>query len=168
MRLHIENSTIKLEIAWHQFLLFKNNLEYSSPLLFTINKIWENWDNYDITNHQFPILKFSYSFINYNSCFSLPFHTVSVSKDYEGYRKPSVSRLIAFEYKLSFVFQNGFKTSHSFNILVRSQHNLLFLWSGFKHIGDNHYFEIDATSKEIMSFHDHGVVVLWLVDGRNT
>ena len=60
-----------------------------------------------------------------------------------------------FMWKFIFAFQDGFKTSHPFNILVRSQHNLLFLWSSFKYIGDNHYFQIDATSKEIMLFHDH-------------
>ena len=39
VRFHIENSTIKIEIAWHEFVLFKNNLEYSSPILSIINKI---------------------------------------------------------------------------------------------------------------------------------
>ena len=72
----------------------------------------------------------------------------------------TVSRTKTFELQLTFEFQDGFKNLRADNILVRSQHNLLFLWSGFKHIGDNHYFEIDATSKEIMPFHDHGVVVL--------
>ena len=61
---------------------------------------------------------------------------------------------------------NGFESLRPFNILVGSLLNLLFPWSGFKHIGDNHYFEIDATSKEIMSLHDRGVVVLRLTDGR--
>ena len=71
-----------------------------------------------------------------------------------------MSRPKTFEFKLSFEFQDGFKNLRAVYILVRPQHNLLFLWSGFKHIGDNHNTEIDATSKEIMPFHDHGVVVL--------
>ena len=45
------------------------------------------------------------------------------------------------------------------SIPVRCEHNLYFLWGRFKHVGDNQYLEIVTTSKEIMSFHDHGVVV---------
>ena len=78
-----------------------------------------------------------------------------------------MSRPKTLKFKVSFKFEDGFQNLRADNILVRSQHNFLFLWSGFKHIGDNHNFEIDATSKEIMPFHDHGVVVLRLADGRN-
>ena len=37
--------------------------------------------------------------------------------------------------------------------------NIIFLWGFFKHIGDSQFLEIVTTSKEIMSFYDHGVVV---------
>ena len=55
----------------------------------------------------------------------------------------------------------------SVNILVRCKHNLYFLWNRFKHIGDSQYLEIVTTSKEIMSFHDHGVVVFRFGRSRN-
>ena len=42
---------------------------------------------------------------------------------------------------------------------MRCEHNLYFLWDRFNHIGDCQLLEIITTSKEIMSFHDHGVVV---------
>ena len=61
--------------------------------------------------------------------------------------------------KLRFSFKNGFKRLHPVNTLVRCEHNLYFLWNHFKHIGDSQYLEIVTASKEIMSFHDHGVVV---------
>ena len=47
------------------------------------------------------------------------------------------------------------------NIPVCCEHNLYFLWDRFKHIGDSRFLEIVTTSKEMMSFHDHGVVVFW-------
>ena len=37
--------------------------------------------------------------------------------------------------------------------------NLHIHWDRFKYIGDSQFLEIVTTSKEIMSFHDHGVVV---------
>ena len=46
------------------------------------------------------------------------------------------------------------------DILVRCEHNLYILRGHFEHIGDCEFLEIVTTSKEIMSFHDHGVVVL--------
>ena len=42
---------------------------------------------------------------------------------------------------------------------MRFEHNLYFFWDLLKHIGDRLYIEIVTTSKEIMSFHDYGVVV---------
>ena len=42
-----------------------------------------------------------------------------------------------------------------------------FFWDRFKHIGDSQYLEIVTTSKEIMSFHDYGVVVLRFAHSRN-
>ena len=42
---------------------------------------------------------------------------------------------------------------------MRCEHNLCFLWDHFKHTGDSQFLEIITTSKEIMSFHYHGVVV---------
>ena len=68
--------------------------------------------------------------------------------------------------KLSFL-RNGFKRLHPVDILVRREHNLCFLWDCFKHIGDSQYLEIITTSKEIMSFHDHGVVVFRFGFDRN-
>ena len=56
-------------------------------------------------------------------------------------------------------FQNGFKRFYPVNILVLCEHNFYFFRDRFKHVGDSQYLEIVATSKEIMSFHDHGVVV---------
>ena len=50
---------------------------------------------------------------------------------------------------------------------MRCEHNLYFLWDRFKHIGDSQFLEIVTTSKEIMSFHDHGAVVLRFVRSRN-
>ena len=57
------------------------------------------------------------------------------------------------------VQKNGFERFHPLDILVRCEHNLCFLWDHFKHIGDSQFLEIVTTSKEIMSFHDLGVVV---------
>ena len=56
-------------------------------------------------------------------------------------------------------FSNGFNRLHPVDILVCCEHNLYFLWNRFKHIGYNQYLEIVTTSKEIMSFYDHGVLV---------
>ena len=84
-------------------------------------------------------------FINFNTCSAFAF---------------CIARPTTFKFKFTFESQDGFKTPHSYDILVGSQHNLLFHWSGFQRNGDNHYLEIDATWKEIMPFHDHGVVVL--------
>ena len=56
---------------------------------------------------------------------------------------------------------------HAVDIFVRCEHNLYFIWGRFKHIGDCQYLEIFTTSKEIMSFHDHGVVVFRSVRSRN-
>ena len=50
---------------------------------------------------------------------------------------------------------------------MRCEHNVYFLWDRFKHIGDSQYLEIVSTSKEIMSFHDHGVVVFRFGRSRN-
>ena len=49
---------------------------------------------------------------------------------------------------------------------MRCEHNLYFLWGRFKHNGDSQYLEIVTTSKEIMSFHDYGVVMLRFGRGR--
>ena len=59
--------------------------------------------------------------------------------------------------------ENGFKTLRPLNIFVHSRHHVLFLWNNLKQFGNIHYDEIDATSEEIMLFHDLGVVVLRLV-----
>ena len=56
-------------------------------------------------------------------------------------------------------FQNGFNRLHPVTILMRSEHNLYFVWDHFKYIGDSQFLELVTTSEEIMSFHDHGVVV---------
>ena len=56
---------------------------------------------------------------------------------------------------------------HPINILVRYERNLKFLWNLFKHIGDSQFLEIVTTSKEIMSFHDNGVVVFRFCRGCN-
>ena len=45
--------------------------------------------------------------------------------------------------------------------------NIIFLWGFFKHIGDSQFLEIVTTSKEIMSFYDHGVVVFRFGLSRN-
>ena len=50
---------------------------------------------------------------------------------------------------------------------MRCEHNLYFLWDGFRHIGDSQFLEIVSTSKEIMSFHDHGGVVFRFGRSRN-
>ena len=50
---------------------------------------------------------------------------------------------------------------------MRCEHNLYFHWNRFKHIGDSQFLEIVTTSKEIMSFHDHGVVVFRFGRSRN-
>ena len=50
---------------------------------------------------------------------------------------------------------------------MRCEHNLYFYWNRFKHIGDSQFLEIVTTSKEIMSFHDHGVVVFRFGRSRN-
>ena len=47
------------------------------------------------------------------------------------------------------------------------EHNLYFLWDRFKHIGDSQFLEIVTTSKEIMSFHDRGVVMFRFGYSRN-
>ena len=51
--------------------------------------------------------------------------------------------------------------------LVRCEHSLCFFWGRFKHIGDRELLEIITTSKEIMSFHDHAVVVFRFSCSRN-
>ena len=63
--------------------------------------------------------------------------------------------------------QNGFNRLHPANILVRFEHNLYFLRGRFKHICDSQYLEILTTTKETMSFHDHGVVVCRFGRGDN-
>ena len=50
---------------------------------------------------------------------------------------------------------------------MRCEHSLYFLWDHFKHIGDSQYLEIVTTSKEIMLFHDHGVVGFRFGHNRN-
>ena len=57
------------------------------------------------------------------------------------------------------LLKNGLERLYPFDILVHCEHNLYFLWHHFKHIGDCEFLEIITTSKEIMSFHDLGVVV---------
>ena len=47
------------------------------------------------------------------------------------------------------------------------EHNFYFLWDRFKHIGDSQFLEIVTASKEIMLFHDHGVVVFRFPDSRD-
>ena len=68
---------------------------------------------------------------------------------------------------IEFRFKDGFKRLHSVNILVRCEHNLYFLWDRFKYIGDSQFLEIVSTSKEIMPFYDHGVVVFRFGRSRN-
>ena len=63
--------------------------------------------------------------------------------------------------------KNGLKRLHAVNILVRCEYNFYFLWDRFKHVGDSQYLEIITSSKEIMSFHDHGVVGLRFSLSRN-
>ena len=41
---------------------------------------------------------------------------------------------------LTSAYEDEFNTSHSFDILVCSQHKLLFHLSGFKYIANNHRF----------------------------
>ena len=50
---------------------------------------------------------------------------------------------------------------------MRCEHNLYFLRDRFKHVGDSQYLEIVTTSKEIMPFHDYGVVVFRFDDSSN-
>ena len=50
---------------------------------------------------------------------------------------------------------------------MHCEHNLHFLWDRFKHIGDSQFLEIPTASKEIMSFHDHGVVVFRFAHSHN-
>ena len=50
---------------------------------------------------------------------------------------------------------------------MRCEHNLYFLRDLFKHISDSQFLEIYTTSKEIMSFHDRGVVVFRFGRSRN-
>ena len=50
---------------------------------------------------------------------------------------------------------------------MHCEHNLYFLWDRFKRIGDSKFLEIVTASKEIMSFHDHGVVVFRFDLSRN-
>ena len=50
---------------------------------------------------------------------------------------------------------------------MRCQHNLYIRWDHFKHAGDSQFLKIVTTSKEIMSFHDHGVVVFRFGDSRS-
>ena len=64
-------------------------------------------------------------------------------------------------------FKNGFKHLHPVYILLQCKHNLYFFWNRFEHIGDGQYLEIGTTSKEIMSFYDHGVVVARFVNSHN-
>ena len=68
---------------------------------------------------------------------------------------------------VDFLFQNATWLSHPVNIFVRRKPNLYIHWDRFKRIGDSQFFEVITTSKEIMSFHDHGVVVLRFGRSRN-
>ena len=52
-------------------------------------------------------------------------------------------------------------------LCIACEHNLYFLWDSFKHIGDRQYLEIVTSSKKIMSFHDHGVVMFRFCLSRN-
>ena len=69
---------------------------------------------------------------------------------------------------MSYTLPNGFNRLHPVNILVWCEHNLRYLWDRFKHIGDSQHFEIATTSKEIMSFHDLGIIVLRFGHSRIT
>ena len=42
---------------------------------------------------------------------------------------------------------------------MRFEHSLYFLWDRFEYISNSQCFEIVTTPKEIMSLHDHGVIV---------
>ena len=64
-------------------------------------------------------------------------------------------------------FEDGCKHLHAINILVRSHRTFFLLRIVSKHVGNNHYLEIDASSKEIMSLHDHGIVLLRLAGERS-
>ena len=64
-------------------------------------------------------------------------------------------------------FKNRFNRLHPVIILMRCEHNLYFVWDHFKYIGDSQFLEIVTTSKEIMSFYDHVVVVFRFGRSRN-
>ena len=72
------------------------------------------------------------------------------------------SRLI-FE----FSFDDGFRRLHPTDILVHCEYSFHVLWDNFKHVGHIEFFEVVTTTKEIMLFHDLGVVVLRFPGGYN-
>ena len=68
---------------------------------------------------------------------------------------------------IEFHLKNGFKRLYPVNILLRCEHNLYLLWDRFKHTCNSQFLEIVTTSKEIISFYDHGVVVFRFGRSRN-
>ena len=60
------------------------------------------------------------------------------------------------------VARDGICLFHQPDIHIRLKRILLFLRSMFKLRGYNQFLEIGATTKEIMSFHDNGFVLLRL------
>jgi hypothetical protein len=61
--------------------------------------------------------------------------------------------------------QDGIHLFHQPDIHIRLKRILLFLWYMFKLHRYNQFLEISAASKEIVSFHDNGVVLLRLAFG---
>ena len=64
-------------------------------------------------------------------------------------------------------FDDGFRRLHPTDILVHCEYSFHFLWDNFKHAGHSQFFEVVTTTKEIMLFHDLGVVVFRFHDGYN-
>ncbi len=60
---------------------------------------------------------------------------------------------------IHFSSDDGFKRLHPTDILVHCEYSFHFLRDNFKHIGHSQSFEVATTTKEIMQFHDLGVVV---------
>jgi hypothetical protein len=55
--------------------------------------------------------------------------------------------------------EDGSKNVHPVDNFVRCECSLYFFWNNFKHIGDSLSPEVLTASKEIVQFHDYGIVV---------
>ena len=64
-------------------------------------------------------------------------------------------------------FDDGFRRLHPTDILVHCEYSFHFRWDNFKHVGHSQFFEVFTTTKEIMLFHDLGVVVFRYRGGYN-